>query len=268
MAKGKVTKTQIAEDLGVSRQSLYYQSKQQPRDAELKVQILQVLEVHKSYGYRRVAIALGINKKRVQRIMHKFKIRPHKRKMRLRKRLDLRREPMPYGNLIKGSFPVRQDLVYAADFTYLPFKGRFIYLATFMDLYTREIVGWDISNKHDKRLILRALINGIYNTGFKLPSIIHTDQGAEYCSKEYIGFLNYFGIRVSMSKKSSPWENGYQESFYSNFKTDLGLEFDRFNTLGEFIEAIHHTINYYNNHRIHTSLKMAPSTYRQLHKSV
>lgn len=268
MAKGKVTKTQIAEDLGVSRQSLYYQSKQQPRDAELKVQILQVLEVHKSYGYRRVAIALGINKKRVQRIMHKFKIRPYKRKMRLRKRLDLRREPMPYGNLIKGSFPVRQDLVYAADFTYLPFKGRFIYLATFMDLYTREIVGWDISNKHDKRLILRALINGIYNTGFKLPSIIHTDQGAEYCSKEYIGFLNYFGIRVSMSKKSSPWENGYQESFYSNFKTDLGLEFDRFNTLGEFIEAIHHTINYYNNHRIHTSLKMAPSTYRQLHKSV
>lgn len=268
MAKGKVTKTQIAEDLGVSRQSLYYQSKQQPRDAELKVQILQVLEVHKSYGYRRVAIALGINKKRVQRIMHKFKIRPYKRKMRLRKRLDLRREPMPYGNLIKGRFPVRQDLVYAADFTYLPFKGRFIYLATFMDLYTREIVGWDISNKHDKRLILRALINGIYNTGFKLPSIIHTDQGAEYCSKEYIGFLNYFGIRVSMSKKSSPWENGYQESFYSNFKTDLGLEFDRFNTLGEFIEAIHHTINYYNNHRIHTSLKMAPSTYRQLHKSV
>lgn len=268
MAKGKVTKTEIAHELGVSRQSLYYQSKQQPKDNELKELILQVLEIHKSYGYRRVALALSINKKRVQRVMHKYKIRPYKRKVRLRKRLDLRRDPMPYTNLIKGSFPVKPDLIYAADFTYLPFKGKFIYLATFMDLYTREIVGWEIANRHDKRLVLGALINSIYNANFKLPSIIHTDQGSEYCSKEYIGFLNYFGIRVSMSKKSSPWENGYQESFYSNFKTDLGLEFDRFESLGEFIEAIHQTIHYYNKHRIHTSLKMAPSVYRQQHNFV
>lgn len=268
MFKGKVTKTQIASELGVSRQSLYYRSKQSPKDEELKERVLQVLEIHKSYGYRRVALALGINKKRVQRVMHKFKIRPYKRKVRLRKRLDQRREPMPYENLIRGSFPVRADLIYAADFTYLPFRGKFIYLATFMDLYTREIVGWEVSNRHDKRLILKALINGIYNTGFRLPTIIHTDQGAEYCSKEYIRFLNYFGIRISMSKKSSPWENGYQESFYSNFKTDLGLEFDRFESLGEFVEAIHQTINYYNNHRIHTSLKMAPSEFAKLHKFV
>ena len=268
MAKKKVTKTKIAENLGVSRQSLYYQSKQNPKDEQLKTAILELLSVHKSYGYRRVALALRVNKKRAQRLMHKFKIHPYKRKMRWKKRLDQRREPMPYENLIKGWFPIKPGIVYASDFTYLPYQGKFIYLATLMDIYTREIVGWEISQRHDKDLVLNALINGLYNRGFILPKIIHSDQGSEYCAKECLTFLNYFGIRISMSKKSSPWENGYQERFYSGFKTDLGLEFDRFENLGEFIEGIHQTINYYNKERIHTSLKMPPSVYAKLHKSV
>ena len=71
-----------------------------------------------------------------------------------------------------------------------------------------------------------------------------------------------------MSRKSSPWENGYQESFYGNFKTDLGLEFERFNGFGELIEAIHHTVNYYNNERIHTTLKMPPAKFRKLHQNL
>ena len=66
-----------------------------------------------------------------------------------------------------------------------------------------------------------------------------------------------------MSKKASPWENGYQESFFNNFKTDLGLEFNRFRTIGQFTEAIHQTINYYNKHRIHTTLKTTPALYAQ-----
>jgi transposase InsO family protein len=69
-----------------------------------------------------------------------------------------------------------------------------------------------------------------------------------------------------MNKKKSPWENCHQESFYSNFKTDLGLEFDRFNSLGELIEAIHQTINYYNHQRIHTTLKMPPSRFKQIYE--
>ncbi|MBI3887863.1 IS3 family transposase [Candidatus Microgenomates bacterium] len=264
----KLTKTKIAEDLGVSRQSLYYKSKQKAKDEQLKGVILGILAIHRSYGYRRVAIALGINKKRVQRLMHKYKIRPYKRRMRWKKRLDLRREPMPYTNLIKGWFPIKAELVYVSDFTYLPYRGQFIYLATVMDLYTREIVGWEVSLRHDSNLVLNALINGLYNSGFRLPSIIHSDQGSEYSSKGYIKFLNYLGIRISMSKKSSPWENAYQESYYSNFKTDLGLEFDRFEGLGEFVEGIHNTLNYYNDERIHTSLKMTPSAFAKLHKSV
>jgi len=268
MHQKKVTKTKIACDLGVSRQSLYYKFRKQSKDEVLKEQVLQVLSVHKSYGYRRVALALGINKKRAQRLMHKFKIHPYKRRLRFTKRLDLQRAPMPYGNLIRDQFPTRQGVVYVSDFTYLPFRARFIYLATVMDIYTREIVGWEVSLKHDTELVANALINGLYARGFKLPTIIHSDQGSKYCSKGYIRLLRFLGIRISMSTKASPWENGYQESYYSNFKTDLGLEFDRFNDIGKLVEAIHQTIYYYNNERIHTTLKMPPSAFAKLHKSV
>ena len=97
---------------------------------------------------------------------------------------------------------------------------------------------------------------------FGKPLIVHTDQGSEYNAKEYIKFMEGLGVRVSMSAKASPWENSYQESFYDNFKTDLGLEFERFETVGEFVEAIHHTINYYNYRRIHIKLKMSPVKFK------
>ena len=130
-----------------------------------------------------------------------------------------------------------------------------------MDLFSREVVGWHISSKHTKELVLEAMLDAIKYLGHT-PKVVHTDQGSEYCSKENLSFLESLGIAISMSKKASPWENGYQESFYNNFKTDLGLEFDRFNSLGELIVGIHQTINYYNKERIHTKLKMPPEKYR------
>jgi len=74
--------------------------------------------------------------------------------------------------------------------------------------------------------------------------------------------MENLGVKVSLSAKASPWENGYQESFYDNFKTDLGLEFERFETIGEFVESIHKTINYYNKERIHTKLKTSPLKFK------
>jgi len=195
--------------------------------------------------------------------MRLFELKPYKRKARWRKRRDERRSPAPYQNLIKGTCPIRRNLVFVGDFTYLRLNNRFIYLATFMDLYTREIVGWNISTKHTKEFIFEAFWDAVMSSG--IPKIIHTDQGSEYRSKEYQELMNQLNVQISMSKKSSPWENGHQESFYNNFKTDLGLEFERFNTSGELIEAIHQQINYYNKQRIHTKLKMPPTTFKQKH---
>ena len=220
-----------------------------------------MLALNPSYGHRRIALALGFGKRRVRRVMKLYGIKPYKRKGRWRKRRDERRLPQPYLNLIKGSCPILPGTVLIGDFTHITYQSKILYLATYMDLFSREVVGWHISSKHTKELVLEAMLDAIKYLGHT-PKVVHTDQGSEYCSKENLSFLESLGIAISMSKKASPWENGYQESFYNNFKTDLGLEFDRFNSLGELIVGIHQTINYYNKERIHTKLKMPPEKYR------
>lgn len=195
--------------------------------------------------------------------MKLYGTKPYKRHARWRKRRDERRPESEYQNLIKGICPIRRNVVFCGDFTYLSWKGRFVYLATFMDLYTREIVGWNVSSKHTKEFVMEAFWDAVMNSG--LPKVVHTDQGTEYCSKEYSELMQSLGVQISMSRKSSLWENAYQESFYNNFKTDLGLEFERFETPGELIEAIHQTINYYNKERIHTALKMPPTVFKTKH---
>jgi len=196
--------------------------------------------------------------------MRLYGIKPYKRKARWRKRRDERRPEASFQNLIKGLCPIKPNQIWVSDFTYLKYQDKFLYLATFMDLYTREIVGWYISDKHTKDLVINAFWDGFKQTGL-LPRVVHSDQGSEYNCQDYTKLIQDLGVLVSMSTKASPWENGYQESFYNNFKTDLGLEFDRHPTTGHFIEAIHQTINYYNQYRIHTTLKMSPSRFRQLH---
>lgn len=238
-------------------------NKRNNQDELLRDQILSVLDQNPSYGHRRIALELKLGKRSIRRVMKKFGIKPYKRKARWRKRRDERRPPAPYQNLIKGSCPIIPGTVLVGDFTYIQYQEKIFYLATFMDLYTREIVGWSISHKHTKELIIEALLDAIKILDH-LPRIVHTDQGSEYTSKEYTSFLTSLGVQISMSKKSSPWENGYQESYYNNFKTDLGLEFDRFPSLGQFILGIHQTINYYNKTRIQTSLKMSPEQFRRL----
>ena len=250
--------------LGISKSSYFYRQRLPSRDEALKDLILNVLDKHKSYGHRRIALELSQNKKRVRRVMKLYGIKPYKRKARWRKRRDDRRAEQPYGNEIKGKSPTKPNLIWASDFTYLKFRNSYLYLATLMDLFTREIVGWSLSTKHTKDLIINAFFDGFKTTG-KRPDIIHSDQGVEYCSREYQKLMNYLGITISMSRKSSPWENGYQESFFNNFKTDLGLEFDRFHGIGELVEAIHYQINYYNNERIQLTLKMPPAKFKQLY---
>lgn len=160
----------------------------------------------------------------------------------------------------KRELKEKRQIVYVGDFTRLSWNGKIVYLATFMDLFTRKIVGWSISTRHTYELIQNAFKEAL--TYFGVPLIVHTDQGSEYTSKEYKDLTTKLDVKISMSKKGSPWENGYQESWYDNFKTDLRFEFERFEAVGEFIEAIYKTINYYNNQRIHTKLKMSPYQFK------
>jgi len=94
------------------------------------------------------------------------------------------------------------------------------------------------------------------------PLIFHSDNGSEYNSEVFIGALKTIGTIISRSAPGCPWENGYQESFYSQFKVDLG-DLSRFKILGELVYEIYQMIHIYNNTRIHCALKMAPVQFAQ-----
>lgn len=256
------TKKELAKHLGVSRASLYYHPKREKLDLKTKVIIKEVMKDHPSYGHKRIALQLKMNRKKILRVMKKFDLKPYRRRIKkLTKPEDIGKEPSTYQNLIKDIIADKPNLIWVADFTYIEFQGIFIYLATIMDLFTREIVGFAISKTHDRFMCMEALDMALMRTKTN-PKYHHSDQGNEYDSIDYIQVLNENHIMISMSKKASPWENGFQESFYSQFKLDLGHT-SRFETMGELIEAIYMTIYEYNTTRIHTSLKMSPIQFRE-----
>jgi putative transposase len=130
-----------------------------------------------------------------------------------------------------------------------------VYVATVIDLFTRKVVGMSVYTTHATQLVLSAFMNALLNN--PRPYIFHSDNGSEYNSDVFIQALQTIGVRISRSAPGCPWENGYQESFYSQFKVDLG-DPSRFKTLGELVLAIYQTIWNYNNTRIHSALKMSP----------
>lgn len=256
------TKTSLAKKLGVSRGMLYYQHKKPLADEALKKDIEEVMKDNPSYGHKRIALELKLNKKRVLRVMKKFHLMPkRRRKQGFVKPADLGKPETKYLNLIENFCPIRPNIVWVGDFTHIRFRDSWVYLATVMDIYTREIIGWHLSINHAADLIIEAFLDAVERSK-TTPVYFHSDQGSEYTGDEYLKLLDHGGIIISMSRKSSPWENGYQESFYSGFKLDLG-ETNHYQDLGELFEIIAKTMNYYNTERIHTSLKMSPLAFRE-----
>jgi len=258
--KQKENKSALARKLGISRSLIYYQPKRPIIDEEIKALIEEVIKFHPAYGHKRIAMELKLNHKRINRVMKKFGIKPYRRKAkRLIKKADLNKPSTSFSNLIADLIIDRPNQVWCTDFTYIKYQSKFIYLATIIDRYTREIIGFSLSQYHNRFLVMEALINAL-STGIK-SEIIHSDQGSEYDSQDFIDLVFNSGIKFSMSHKGSPWENGYQESWYGKFKTEFG-DFNRFETLGELIEEICQKIYYYNHSRIHRSLKTNPYQFK------
>lgn len=251
-------KTELAQQLGVSRSSLYYVPKLPAKDLKLKAEIEKVMLAHRAYGHRRIALALGANKKRIKRVMKLFGLKVKRKRKIPKKPQDLGQAPMAIPNLVLGLIIGAPQQVWVSDFTYLPHFDRFVYLATVEDVFTRAVIGWAVSVRHNANLITLALLDAIMSN--PVPSIIHSDQGSEYRHGDYLNLLRSLDIKPSMSAKASPWQNGYQESFYSGFKLDLGHP-ECYPSMGELIEAIAGQIYYYNHQRIHTALKCPPAVF-------
>jgi transposase InsO family protein len=261
--KQRVTKTALARQLGISRASLYYVSKQFPKDWALKTRIEALLTEHPGYGYPRVAAALRVNEKRAARVMRLFSLKAYRRRGRKFKKKGV--APTFYPNLLWEHPPRRPHDVWVADFTYIPYRGKFLYLATVMDLFTREIVGVSVMTNHSVALVLQALYMALLH--HPRPNVFHSDNGREYGSRVFVRALMELGIAISRTAKGSPWENGYQEAFYSQFKVDLG-DSNRFKTLGELVYEIYRLIWTYNHKRIHSVLKMPPLLFAERYQKL
>ncbi len=245
--------------IGYSRTHHYYQHRQPQKDWYTKQLIETALREHPSYGHKRLAIHLGINKKRALRVMKLFGIKPYRRTT---PKVYKRHKDSVFPNYLMSEEPRGPGDIYASDFTYLKYQGKWLYVATVIDVFTREVVGVSILNTHATQLVMNALGSAVLHRA--PPRIIHSDQGSEYASKDYTTLIQKLKIKQSMSAPGCPWENGYQESFYKGFKLDLG-DPNRY-TLGELVAAIYQTIDYYNQRRIHSSLKVPPRLFKKQHE--
>lgn len=257
----------IAEAIGINRKNVYFKNIEIDPDLEVKNQIESVLVANPSYGHRRIAWSLKMNRKKILRVMHKYGIKPLRRRKKPFKKDDINQKPVEYINIMKVLCPLIPNIVWVTDFTYIKYRGRFIYVATVMDYVTRELLGIAISRFHNTDLVLEALMGSINKLKVtsktnKIPKYVHSDQGSEYKSERYVKYVKSNRMVISMSDKGSPWQNGRKESFFGRFKEENG-DLDRFETLPELIEYIYKQIYYYNNSRIHTSLKMSPIQFKQ-----
>lgn len=248
--------------LGIARSTLYYRSRQKIKDERLKSEILEVMDANPAYGYRRVAPTLAKKEKRVRRVMKIYGLKPRLCRRKFGKKRDIGLPPAQYENHLKSRQITVPNIAWAADFTYIRYRDYFLYLATVIDVFSKDVVGFALSNRHNRYLVKAAAIDAIKKRG-RLPQYFHTDQGSEYQSEEHADYLKKLGVVISMSKKASPWENPYQESFYSNFKLELENT-NRFKNEGQLIEAIYRQIYYYNNCRIQSSIKMPPAKFYAL----
>lgn len=263
----KPNKTKISTKLGVSRSSLYYQPSKDQSDEREKLIIQAVMKEHHAYGHKRIAMDLGWGKNHVKRLMKKFNLKPARRRIQRApsKPDDYHLEPASYYNFYKMYKELNQiderGIFWRADFTYIKFNNKFYYQATVLEVATREIVGYSLSDHHDANLVTEALKDALSKN--KAPLIFHSDQGSEYRSEKQIKLCEENKIIVSMSDKAKPGHNAHQESFFSHFKLEFG-DFERFESVGELFAKISEMIYYYNNRRIHTALKMPPVAYREV----
>ncbi len=157
---------------------------------------------------------------------------------------------------------------WVTDVTFVPTDEGWLYLASMIDLYNREVVGWAMSDSNDTQLTLNALDMALEFRNPPEGLIQHTDRGSNYTAKTYRKALAKRGIKVSMSRKGNCWDNAVAESFFATIKKELIHKF-HFTTRREAAAAIFEYIEvFYNRVRKHSKLGyQSPAEFRRNHLS-
>lgn len=208
------------------------------------------------YGARRIKKAIEIdtgwivNLKKIRRIMKKYGLKVRYYRV-FKPNLNAKRiEENVKPNLIKRNFNANQiNQKWSTDITYIIHNGKKVYLSSIMDLYTRNIIAYKISNRIDNKLVIDTLNEVIRKQKDVHGVILHSDQGFQYTSSEYKAICEANGIIISMSPKGSPVDNSPIESFHSNLKRET-LRSYNITSLKEYVNLVKNWILFYNTNRI------------------
>lgn len=225
------------------------------------------------YGQRRVLADLreqgySIGRQRVRSLMQQQGLRAIQPRSFVPRTTDSRHGKRICANLLLAEpLPTAPNQVWVSDITYLPLvDGQWAYLGSWMDLYSRMIVGWKVDDNMEDRLIVDALKQGLHKRQPAPGMIAHSDRGGQYVSDELRQLIDKHKIRQSMSRKDDPYDNAFAESFWSRFKAEV-LEGGAFLDIDDARTEIFDYIEmYYNRVRRHSSLGyQSPLTFESLY---
>jgi transposase InsO family protein len=236
-----------------------------------------IQQVHRQsqarYGSPRIhaelqATGVRCSRKRVARLMREQQL-AGKRRRRFRVVTTDARHAAPVApNRLQRQFAVATiggpNRVWAADYTFLPTRHGFLYLAVVLDLYSRRVVGWAMRHTQDQGLVLDALAMAV---GQRQPApglAHHSDRGRQYASTAYQARLTQWGMRASMSRVGDCWDNAVVESFFASLKTEL-VDGADWRTRDEARQALFVYLEvWYNRQRRHSTLGyLSPAAFEQ-----
>lgn len=239
--------------LGISRASVYYQPVSVSDEDLTLMRLIDEIHLARPFlGSRRIVdelkdLGYQLNRKRVQRLMRQMGIVASYPKPRTS---TPAKGHQVYPYLLRGLKVERVDQVWVADITYIPMRRGFCFLVAIMDLYSRKILSWKLSNTLDVRFCVAALEEALTCGS---PEIFNTDQGAQFTAEAFTSSLEHKGVRISMDGKGRWIDNVFIERFWRSLKYEEVYLY-AYNDLNRARQGIERYIDYYNAQRRHSSL--------------
>ena len=231
-------------------------------DEDLTRQVLNIFWRHRRrYGVRRIlaelkANGVAVGARKVRRILKAHGLKAIQPRSFVPRTTESRHSyPISPNLLQERAAPVRPNEVWVGDITYIPMAGGgFAYLAVWMDLYSRRIVGWSLDTHMEEALVVAAFRVALASRKVPKGMIVHSDRGGQYGGKAFRKLLDRKGCWQSMSRADNPYDNAFMESCFGRFKAEL-LQEGAFESLEDARTEIFEYIEmYYNTIRRHSSL--------------
>ena len=163
-------------------------------------------------------------------------------------------QPIAPNRLAEAPTATAPNQLWVADITYIPTQEGWLYLAGILDLYSRKIVGWAMSDRIDTPLVLKALGMALLHRNPPRPLLLHSDRGVQYASADYRQALAQAGLLASMSRKANCYDNASMESFWSTLKLELIYRRHFVSHRQARSEIFDYIECFYNRHRSHSAL--------------